>query len=34
MDGPLSIEEAILWHDGEAKKAKEQFMQLGKADQG
>lgn len=27
-----SIEEAILWHDGEAKKSKDQFMQLSKAD--
>lgn len=27
-----SIEEAILWHDGEAKKAKTAFMQLSKAD--
>jgi CxxC motif-containing protein (DUF1111 family) len=27
-----SIEEAILWHSGEAQKAKEQFMQLTKAD--
>lgn len=27
-----SIEEAILWHNGEAKKAKEQFMQLGATD--
>lgn len=27
-----TIEEAILWHDGEAKKAKQQFMQLGKDD--
>jgi CxxC motif-containing protein (DUF1111 family) len=23
-----SLEEAILWHDGEAKKSKQQFMQL------
>lgn len=27
-----TIEEAILWHDGEAAKAKQQFMQLSKAD--
>lgn len=27
-----TIEEAILWHDGEAKKSKEQFMQLPKDD--
>lgn len=27
-----SLEEAILWHDGEAKKSKEKFMQLSKAD--
>lgn len=27
-----TLEEAILWHDGEAKKAKEQFMSLAKAD--
>lgn len=28
----LSIEEAILWHDGEAAKSKQQFMQLNKTD--
>jgi len=27
-----NIEEAILWHDGEAAKSKTQFMQLNKAD--
>lgn len=27
-----TLEEAILWHDGEAKKSKEQFMDLTKAD--
>ncbi len=27
-----TIEEAILWHDGEAKRSKEQFMQLSKQD--
>ncbi|MEP6583290.1 MAG: di-heme oxidoredictase family protein [Ginsengibacter sp.] len=27
-----TLEEAILWHDGEAKKSKEQFMELNKAD--
>lgn len=27
-----SIEEAILWHDGEAAKSRQQFMQLSKAD--
>lgn len=27
-----TLEEAILWHDGEAKKSREQFMQLNKAD--
>ena len=27
-----TLEEAILWHDGEAKKSKEQFMKLTKAD--
>ncbi|MEP7231678.1 MAG: di-heme oxidoredictase family protein [Ginsengibacter sp.] len=27
-----TLEEAILWHDGEAKKAKDQFMQLDKTD--
>jgi len=27
-----SIEEAILWHDGEAKNAKDKFMQLSKSD--
>jgi CxxC motif-containing protein (DUF1111 family) len=27
-----SIEEAVLWHDGEAAKSKQQFMQLSKAD--
>ncbi|MHA4810523.1 di-heme oxidoreductase family protein [Flavitalea flava] len=27
-----SIEEAILWHDGEASRSKQQFMQLGQAD--
>jgi len=27
-----TAEEAILWHDGEAKKSKEQFMQLSKAE--
>jgi len=27
-----SFEEAILWHDGEAKKSKQQFMQLNAAD--
>ena len=27
-----TLEEAILWHDGEARNAKQQFMQLSKAD--
>jgi CxxC motif-containing protein (DUF1111 family) len=27
-----SIEEAILWHGGEAQKSKQQFMQLNQAD--
>jgi CxxC motif-containing protein (DUF1111 family) len=29
-----TLEEAILWHDGEAKNAKQQFMQLSNADRG
>jgi CxxC motif-containing protein (DUF1111 family) len=29
-----TLEEAILWHDGEAKKAKQQFMQLSSDDRG
>ena len=29
---PDGLEEAILWHDGEAKNAKQKFMQLSKTD--
>lgn len=29
-----SIEEAVLWHDGEAEKAKDQFMNLSSAERG